>query len=140
MDAHQQIDRSTQLSRWGVLAAFVCVGATVAMEQRETRPTNEDPAGLSEAAEWQKHLLRAHELRRRGERGTALDEFARFVERYPSSPYVHDAAFWVAQLTWKLEGLDVAIDRMSEAARGGPDAKAWRGAAEVQLRRLTPAR
>lgn len=84
--------------------------------------------------DWELHIKLAHAARLHGEVGLALRWFTEFAERYPENMYINDAAFWVAQIRWKIDGLSAAVSDL-EAVSQDPS-KGWSAAAQAQLRRL----
>ncbi|MEL6545459.1 MAG: hypothetical protein AAFQ82_12585 [Myxococcota bacterium] len=84
--------------------------------------------------DWELHTRLAHAARKAGRVTTAIRWFSEFVERYPATNYVHDAAFWVAQLRMKAYGLNATVEYLESIA--SDDTQGWRGAADTQLQRL----
>ncbi|MEO1481678.1 MAG: hypothetical protein AAFU77_06185 [Myxococcota bacterium] len=84
--------------------------------------------------DWELHIKLAHSARRAGLGDQALEWFRSFVTDFPGNKYQNDAAFWIAQLTWQIHGIDQAIAELEQVA--DDEGATWRDAAETELRRL----
>ena len=49
-----------------------------------------------------------------------MDQFREFLQRYPTSPYADDAAFWMADCHYKQAEYKKAVLRFDEVVRNYP--------------------
>lgn len=86
------------------------------------------------ALDWELHIGLAHAARLAGQGDLARRWFRSFADEYPENKFQNDAVFWIAQLTWQIDGIDKAIVELEAVADDSESP--WRNGAERELRRL----
>ena len=115
--AREALAKQTTASAAGAAAAAAGVtGAAVGAAAGEAEESGEDVATSAEVLAYQAALS----TWRGQDHKACIDQFRKFLQTYPASPYADDAAYWMADCHFKQGDYRVAVLRFNDVVRVYP--------------------